>query len=138
LYFRFQRAAIVDEVMNAVRHWAARGHFFDTVLKGTHPLTEHFGALRANIPIETAPETGINSILAEKLNKYRNIYIAGEARSHCVANTVRQMDEIGLSASIILLWDLMSDVPGFESVALPLYEKAFEKVSGRKPQFRPI
>jgi nicotinamidase-related amidase len=76
-------ASIVDDVMKVVRQWAAGGHFFDLVIKGTNPLTEHFGALRANIPIKSAPETGMNTALADKLRKYGNIYIAGEARSLC-------------------------------------------------------
>jgi len=131
-----QGAAIVDDVMTAVRRWASGGHFFDIVIKGTNPLTEHFGVLRANIPVESAPETGLNKTLAEKLKKYTNIFIAGEARSHCVANTVRQMGEIeGLAGNIFLLWDLMSDVPGFEAVAMSIYENAFRRGIRKETSF---
>jgi nicotinamidase/pyrazinamidase len=124
-------AAIADEIMEPVKNWARKGRIFDVVIKGTHPLTEHFGALKANVPVAGSPETHLNTALADKLINARTIYIAGEARSHCVATTVKQMLHLaGLSKKLVILEDCMSDVTGFEKLALPIYKKA--KAEGAK------
>jgi nicotinamidase/pyrazinamidase len=60
-------AAIADEIMEPVKNWARKGRIFDVVIKGTHPLTEHFGALKANVPVAGSPETHLNTALAHKL-----------------------------------------------------------------------
>jgi nicotinamidase/pyrazinamidase len=118
-------AAIVNEIMEPVKSWARKGHFFDMVIKGTNPLTEHFGALMANVPIKESPETQLNKALVNKLQLYDKILIAGEAKSHCVATTVKQILNIdGLPSKLVVLEDCMSDVKGFETLALPIYESA--------------
>lgn len=121
-------AAIVDDIMEPVRKWARKGRFFDLVVKGTNPLTEHFGALMANIPVNDSPETQLNTNLLNKLKLSDRILIAGEARSHCVASTVKQLLNYGGFASkMVILEDCMSDVSGFETIALPIYERAKEE-----------
>ena len=118
-------AAIVNGIMEPVKDWARKGNFFDVVIKGTNPLTEHFGALEANIPIENSPETQLNTKLIQKLLLFNKILVAGEAKSHCVATTVKQMLDItSLPQKLVIMEDCMSDVTGFETVALPVYEKA--------------
>jgi len=118
-------AAIVDEVLEPARKWARKGNFYEVVIKGTNPMTEHFGALKANVPIAGCPETHLNTDLLNKFLHASKIYIGGEARSHCVATTIRQMLLIGgLAKKIHILEDCMSDVTGFEKIALPIYEKA--------------
>jgi nicotinamidase/pyrazinamidase len=118
-------AAIVNEIMQPVRAWARKGNFFDVVIKGTNPLTEHFGALMANVPIEDSPETQLNTELVKKLQLFETILVAGEAKSHCVATTIKQMLPIkSLARKLVILEDCMSDVTGFETIALPIYEKA--------------
>jgi nicotinamidase/pyrazinamidase len=121
-------AAIVDEIMEPVRIWAREGRCFDVVIKGTNPLTEHFGVLMANVPREDSPETQLNKELIRKLRLFDTVLIAGEAKSHCVANTIRQILNIeGLAKKLVILEDCMSDVTGFETLAQPIYEKAKRK-----------
>lgn len=118
-------AAIIHEVMEPVKQWARKGRYFDVVIKGTHPLTEHFGALKANVPVAGSPETQLNTDLMNKLMNSDKIYIAGEAKSHCVATTIKQMLHIaGMVKKLHIIEDCMSDVTGFEEIALPIYEKA--------------
>ncbi len=122
-----QGASIVGEIMEPVKAWARNGNFFEIVIKGTNPLTEHFGALMANIPIEGSPETQLNAGLVSKLQLFDNIIVAGEAKSHCVATTVKQMLNVsGISRKLVILEDCMSDVAGFDALAIPIYEKAKE------------
>ncbi|UCH14069.1 MAG: isochorismatase family protein [Bacteroidales bacterium] len=118
-------AAIADIIMVRIIEWARKGKHYDLIVKGTNPLTEHFGALRANIPDKKNPETQLNTDLLNTLRKFNNIFIAGEARSHCVANTVKQLLEFrDIANKIILLQDCMSDIPGMEHIADPIYSKA--------------
>lgn len=118
-------AAIVSEILEPAKKWARKGNFYDVVIKGTNPMTEHFGALKANVPIAGCPETHLNTELVNKLIHAGKIYIAGEAKSHCVATTIRQMLHLGgLAKKTHILEDCMSDITGFEKIALPIYEKA--------------
>jgi nicotinamidase-related amidase len=118
-------AAIVPKIMTQIRVWAKLGHYYEVVSKGTHPLTEHFGAFRANIPISDAPETQLNIALIEKLRKFDRIILAGEAKSHCVANTIKQMfDFPDLIQKLTILDDCMTNVPNCEQLAIPIYKEA--------------
>ncbi len=121
-------AAVYQPLMDAIVEWTIRGKFYQTVAKGTFPFTEHFGAFRAQIPDATRPETQLNQALLKNLEMYQNIYLAGEAKSHCVANSLKQvLDEApDLAHKIIVLEDTMSNVAGFETLADPIYKKAEE------------
>lgn len=120
--------AIVDELMYAVEEWARKGHYFELFRKGEYPYTEHFGALKANIVVEDEEATHLNQKLIERLKAFDVIYVAGEAKSHCVATTLKQMLEIsGLATKIVILEDCMSDVAGFEGYASPILEEAVKQ-----------
>ncbi len=121
-------AAIVEGIMQVVTDWARKGRFYDLVVKGTHPLTEHFGALRASVPIPGKQETELKSDLANRLKHSKKIFIAGEAKSHCVAATIKQIYEIeDFRSELYLLNDCMSNIPGFEKLADPIYKNAWEQ-----------
>lgn len=106
------------------------------VTKGAHPLTEHFGAFRAQVPIAGVASTEVNMPLLKTLAEYENVYLAGQAKSHCVANTLKQALQYvpDLAKKFIILEDCMSSVPGgpdpsnasltFEKIAEPIYESA--------------
>jgi nicotinamidase-related amidase len=118
-------AAICDSVLEAVKDWSRKGNFYEVVTKGTNPLTEHFGALKANVPIPGSPETQINADLVKKLTAAGSIYIAGEARSHCVAATVRQITHTAaLARKLHIIEDCMTDIAGFEKEADKVYDRA--------------
>jgi len=118
-------AAFTDVIMSQVIEWARQGKHYELVVKGTNPLTEHFGVLRANIPVDTSAETQLNTTLLGTLRKYNSIFIAGEAKSHCVANTVKQLLEYSdISGKITLLQDCMSNVPGMDHIADAIYSEA--------------
>jgi nicotinamidase/pyrazinamidase len=121
-------AAIDDNIMEALVEWTKEGRFYQVVEKGTYPLTEHFGIFRANVPVADRPETQLNQALISTLDKYRNIYLAGEAKSHCVANSLKQAMEgyPGLASKFIILEDCMSDVTGLGHLGTPVYARAKE------------
>ncbi len=84
-------AAIYQPVFDAIEEWSKDGNFFQPVMKGAYPFSEHFGAFAAQVEFEDAPETSLNQNLLDQLESFDNIYIAGEAKSHCVASTIKQL-----------------------------------------------
>lgn len=100
----------------ALHAWErARGRNVRWVPKGQNPWTEHFSALRAEVPDPEDPGTQVSASLLTSLREARSIHVAGEARSHCVANTVRDLvtEAPEVASRLVLLSDAMSDVPGF-------------------------
>lgn len=85
----------------------------DFVTKGSNPWTEHFSAVRAEVPDPEDTTTQLNDKLLKILEDADLVAVAGEARSHCVANTmydvVANFDQSALSKFVLLL-DGMSDV----------------------------
>lgn len=87
------------------------------VIKGTNPHTEHYSAIRAEVPDPDDAGTETNEALLRALAPADHILVAGEALSHCVASTVRDLArELGPKGvrRMILLEDCCSAVPGFE------------------------
>lgn len=128
--------AIDDIIFDAIKAYEYTGKFCVKVTKGTHPLTEHFGAFRAQVPIPNEPSTQTNLALLQTLSEYETVYLAGQAKSHCVANTLKQALECvpDLAKKIVVLEDCMSNVAGgpsanitFEQLAQPIYDDAKAK-----------
>jgi nicotinamidase/pyrazinamidase len=89
----------------------------DYVIKGTNVFTEHYSAIQAEVPDPSDPTTTLNSVLIGALAKADNVIIAGEALSHCLASTVRDIvDNFGEEhiKKLVLLTDCTSSVSGFE------------------------
>ena len=111
------------DVLTACRQWqTAQQRAVHHVFKGTNPWTEHYSALRAEVPDPQDPETGLNTALLQHLATADTLVIAGEASSHCVrATTEHIVQNIGALwgdqnfARMVLLTDCMSPVAGFES-----------------------
>lgn len=122
----------IDTMINgALREWILSGsdaRFVNYITKGTYPMTEHFGAFKAQLSIPNVKETSINFELIESLNRYDVVYLSGQAKSHCVANSLKQIMEINplIAKKFVILEDTMSNVPGFETLADPIYNKAKE------------
>lgn len=119
-------AAVYEPLIQSVIKWTEQGKFYQTVAKGTFPFTEHFGAFHAQIPDANRPETQLNHGLIKTLEQYQNVYLGGEAKSHCVANSLKQVlnQAPSLASKFIVLEDAMSNVTGFETLADPIYDKA--------------
>ena len=86
--------------------------------KGSNHRTEHYSALAAEVPDPADPATAPNRRLLE-LPAADVLLVAGEARSHCVANTVRDLAaafDPGNIGKLHLLVDCNSDVQGFEQL----------------------
>ncbi|MEG0045708.1 MAG: cysteine hydrolase [Comamonas sp.] len=106
-------------VLSACRQWQDLQHrAVRHVFKGMNPWTEHYSAIRAEVPDAQDPETGLNTALLAQLRDSSQLVIAGEASSHCVrATTEHIVDNWGSDdfSRIVLLTDCMSPVGGFEA-----------------------
>ncbi len=113
--------AVLPELFDALVEWESDFETVNYWSKGSYLLTEHFSALQADVPDKAVPETLLNQKLLTQLENEELIVIAGEARTHCVASTVRDLaDNFTNPASIkkmVLLTDAMSDIHGFEKYA---------------------
>jgi nicotinamidase/pyrazinamidase len=112
------------ECLTRRAHATGRNHL--TVIKGLNPFTEHFGVFEAQVPMGGDPDTQLNQQLINHLGEYDRILICGEARSHCVATSLKQLLKYGqaLLPRLVLLTDAMSDVAGLGHLADPIFEEA--------------
>ena len=107
--------AIQIDVFLALGAWidrAKRAPFY--VFKGTQPNTEHYSMFRAEVQVPGDLSTGLNWEMLDVLGKEGDIFVAGEALSHCVAQSVRDLVKAVDPRRVLLLKDCMSSVPGFE------------------------
>jgi len=111
--------AVMPDLFAALAEWEQRFAVVDYVTKGSNIWTEHYSAIQADVPDPADPSTQINTALIQTLMKADIVVVAGEAGSHCLANTVRDLannfGDDSLVSKITLLTDATSPVPGFES-----------------------
>ncbi|MCF2489532.1 nicotinamidase [Dyadobacter sp. CY347] len=123
-------AALDDTIMEALLAWTHRtGRDYKAIIKGTNPLTEHFGVFRAQVPVANAPETELDQGFLNDLSAFDQILVAGEARSHCVATSINQILKYApeLASKVTILSDCMSDVTNWGHLADPIFEEAEQK-----------
>lgn len=107
-------------LMQALVAWEKRtGNKVEYVKKGENPNTEHYSAIKAEVVMDAYSD--VNKDLLAKFVGSDVVYVAGEAKSHCVADSVKDFTfyskENGENYRCVLLENCMSPVVGFESVA---------------------
>jgi len=108
---------VVVPIAEAVTAWENNLAMIDYVTKGSNMWTEHYSAVQADVPDPEDPSTLLNTRLLDTLEKADLIALSGQALSHCVANTVRDIANNFGDANIsklVLIEDTTSSVPGFE------------------------
>jgi len=121
-------ANLVMPIQDALSAWAIKGkRFVDYVAKGSNYRTEHYSIAKAEVEDPRDPMTGLNHALITALEQADIVGMAGEARSHCFANTVRDvMDNFSdpkYIGKMVLLEDATSDVPTFENLGEEFLEE---------------
>lgn len=106
----------------AIMKWSEKNlKTVDFVTKGSNPWTEHYSAVVADVPDPSDPSTQINIRLIKTLMEADEILIAGEASSHCLANTVRDIannfGDDSYVKKLTLIEDGTSAVGTFEKLA---------------------
>ncbi|KAG7377570.1 hypothetical protein PHYPSEUDO_011422 [Phytophthora pseudosyringae] len=112
---------IVPNVLNAALEWTKQSlKPIQYVMKGSNPFTEHYSALKAEYELPYDPSTSLNKALIKSLQRASKIVIVGEALSHCVNYTVRDLVAAWPKkrlSDLVILTDCSSPVPGFEEPA---------------------
>ena len=119
--------AVVDVVNTSLLFWAeSRAREVEYVLKGQNMLTEHYSVFKADVVREDDPRTTYNTALLDRLLKAERVIVCGQALSHCVAWSCRDLLSRwpkGQEGRIVLLIDCSSPVPGFEDAANAFVEE---------------
>jgi nicotinamidase-related amidase len=99
-------------------HSLVRRHQTHFETKGTHALTENYSVLSPEVgSLEGRVIGGFNAAFFDLLMSYDRVYVFGQAKSHCVLSTVRDLQEHiaevdpCLVQKVYLLEDAMSSVP---------------------------
>ena len=107
--------ALADSLKWWEREFVARVNY---VVKGNNPWTEHFSGVQAEVPDPQDPATQVNTRLVQTLEDADIILFSGEALSHCVANTARDVaatfSNPKYAEKLVLLRDTTSNVSGFD------------------------
>jgi nicotinamidase/pyrazinamidase len=59
--------------------------------KGSIPKTEHYSIIEPEVKVPEQPLGGVNAEFLDLIASYQRIYIAGQAKSHCVLETIASL-----------------------------------------------
>jgi len=110
---------VVPVVYNALLEWEHEFAMIDYVTKGSNFWTEHYSAVQADVPDSQDPGTMLNTRLIQTLQDADIIGLSGQALSHCVSNSIRDIaNNFGEEniKKMVLLIDTSSSVSGFEDL----------------------
>ena len=125
--------SVTKPVYDALIEWEENFSLVDYTSKGLNIWTEHYSALKADVEDPEDPATGLNEKLIKRLREADIIAISGQALSHCVANSVRDLADNSKEEDIkklVLLIDTTSSVKGFEKLG----EDFVREMTGRGMQ----
>lgn len=112
---------VYQPLLEAVDRWEMnRVSAVEYVTKGSNYHTEHYSAICADVIDPNDHTTGINTEFLNTVSTADVILLAGEAGSHCLASTGRDMvayfNNQDFINKLVLLEDATSPVPGFENL----------------------
>ena len=111
---------VVPSLASALQEWCDYNNTsVEYLQKGLNNLTEMYSAIAADVPLDSDPSTHINRPFLARLNQSQKLYICGQALSHCVNFTMRDVlaNWSREHKNLHLLEDCCSAVPGFEENA---------------------
>ena len=97
-------------------HSVARKSVNRMINKGNDPYSEMYGIIKP----EFSQENFINTPVLTAIEKYNEIYVVGEAASHCLMESVKQIAEYfanrpDVTQKITVLEDCTSPITGYEA-----------------------
>lgn len=140
--------AIYDPLMKVIKDWSvATAQNHKVLFKGQFTFSEHYGIFEAEVPVAQVSETTRHSMMVQNLigylvgtaqfgydNGMDKVYLCGEAKSHCVATSIKQILDFSkddddfalLLKKLVIVEDCMSPVAGFENLADDIFAEAKE------------
>lgn len=129
--------ALVPTLYEAIAyHSAARQAQPQFITKGSIPQTEYYSLLEPEVKVPNHPMGGLNTEFLSTVANYDRIYFAGQAKSHCVLETINSIiryfdDQPKVLRKLRVLTDAMSSVAhpviNFEQMA----NQAFKQFEAR-------
>lgn len=113
--------ALVPALMEAiVYHSGVRRVQPRFLTKGTIAETEFYSVLEPEVKYQRHPDGGLNTRFLDFLLEFDLIYVAGQARSHCVLETMNSVlrhfgDQPSVIEKLRFLNDCTSSILGFEA-----------------------
>ena len=109
-----------NDFYEAVTNWEDRFYAMaQRLTKGSNPFTEHYSAVKADVEDPEDSKTRLNTDFIDVLKENDIILATGEALSHCLAFTLRDIFErFGADQvkKFVLLTDACSSVTGCEQM----------------------
>ncbi|KAJ1442098.1 hypothetical protein B484DRAFT_412622 [Ochromonadaceae sp. CCMP2298] len=116
---------VVPSIQVALDAWQTKtGKKVQYVRKGQNNLTEMYSAIEAEVPMDDDHTTGTNHAFVEALKGAERVIIGGQALSHCVNYTTRDLVKYWTREPqhLVLLTDGASAVPGCDADAAKFVE----------------
>jgi len=116
-------------------HSAARQAQPILINKGSVPRSEHYSIFEPEVKVDTLPHGGLDVVRLDEIATYDRVYIAGQAKSHCVLESVSSLmryfeNEPETIAKLNVLTDTMSSVAhpeiNFEAIAQSTFDRFAE------------
>ena len=122
-------SAVFPAVWESINMWEKNntGNSVNYIYKSRNPMTEHYSAVQAEVQDASDGSTRTNFSLIDRLKKSDRIIVAGEALSHCVANTLRDLFIYIPPKKFALLRDCTSSVKGYEKFSEDFVEELKSK-----------
>lgn len=117
--------ALENQFANMVYfHSVAKKSVVQRLVKGQDPLSEMYGVIKP----EYDTNGYINLDFLNKIEKFDKVIIGGEAKSHCVMESIKQILEHyetrpEVTKKIYILDDCMSIIPGFEDATAQAFDE---------------
>jgi nicotinamidase-related amidase len=124
-------ASIEPQLSNVLFAYSLyKGRDVRYVTKGLNPISEMYGIIKP----ECSTEKSTNDKFIQELSEYKKIVIGGEAKSHCVLESVKQIVESFESIhhkdyTLYILEDCTTSIPGFEEET----DKEFRQLAEKYP-----
>lgn len=128
---------IAKELAMALHDHAQGSAGFATMIhKGENPITEFYSVVEPEVVHDPRE---VNTVLLETLSRYDTVFVAGQARSHCVLSTLESFaKKPALLAKTVLLSDCTSDVQHPEIDFTTLTDAAIERLCESGLRVEPI
>ena len=124
---------LVPELYEAmVYHATARQTQPQLIVKGNIARSENYSIFEPEVSLDELPDGGLNRTLLDQLAGYDRIYVAGQAKSHCVMESVDSFveyfaDQPEQLQKMVLLTDAMSSVAhpeiDFDAIAAEAFQR---------------
>lgn len=105
---------IPNELKKAISLWEGKNRKVRIYEKGKSIFTENYSLFEAECPFPEDDSTFFNYEIADFVIGHDKIFVGGEARTHCVLNSIRSLVEHygdKVVSKIVLLEDTTSNVP---------------------------